>query len=223
MSLGGVAGSEPAQRGVAGSEPAERGVAGSEPAGCEPAEPGRGSAATEADRRWLREAIALSRLCPPSSSAFAVGAVVVAGDGTVLATGYSRERSPHDHAEEIALAKLDPAEPGWGGAAGSELAERGVAGSELAERGAAGSVQAEPGATIYSSLEPCRVRSSRPRPCAELIIEAGLRRVVIAWLEPPLFAAGGGAALLRAAGVTVVEIGDLAAEARAVNAGVLGE
>jgi diaminohydroxyphosphoribosylaminopyrimidine deaminase/5-amino-6-(5-phosphoribosylamino)uracil reductase len=178
-------------------------VAGSELAGCEPAEPGRGSAATEADRRWLREAIALSRLCPPSSSAFAVGAVVVAGDGTVLATGYSRERSPHDHAEEVALAKLDPAEPGWGGAAGSVLAE--------------------PGATIYSSLEPCRVRSSRPRPCAELIIEAGLRRVVIAWLEPPLFAAGGGAALLRAAGVTVVEIGDLAAEARAVNAGVLGE
>jgi diaminohydroxyphosphoribosylaminopyrimidine deaminase/5-amino-6-(5-phosphoribosylamino)uracil reductase len=193
VSLDGVAGSEPAQRGVAGSEPAERGVAGSELAGCEPAEPGRGSAATEADRRWLREAIALSRLCPPSSSAFAVGAVVVAGDGTVLATGYSRERSSHDHAEEAALAKLDPAEPG------------------LAR------------ATIYSSLEPCRVRSSRPRPCAELIIEAGLRRVVIAWLEPPLFAAGGGAALLRAAGVTVVEIGDLAAEARAVNAGVLGE
>jgi pyrimidine deaminase RibD-like protein len=168
-------------------------VAGPELAGCEPAEPGRGGAATEADRRWLCEAIALSRLSPPSSSAFAVGAIVVAGDGTVLATGYSRERGPHDHAEEAALAKLDPAELGL-------------------DR-----------VTIYSSLEPCRVRASRPRPCAELIIEAGLRRVVIAWLEPPLFAAGGGAALLRAAGVTVVEIGDLAAEARAVNAGVLGE
>jgi release factor glutamine methyltransferase len=41
--LGGVAGSEPAERGVAGSEPAERGVAGSEPAergvaGSEPAQ-----------------------------------------------------------------------------------------------------------------------------------------------------------------------------------------
>jgi diaminohydroxyphosphoribosylaminopyrimidine deaminase / 5-amino-6-(5-phosphoribosylamino)uracil reductase len=156
-------------------------------------EPGRASDATEADRRWLREAIALSRLSPPSSSAFAVGAVVVAGDGSVLATGYSREGSPHDHAEEAALAKLDRADP------------------QLA------------GATLYSSLEPCRARASRPRPCAELIIAAGLRRVVIAWLEPPVFAAGGGAGLLRAAGVTVVEIGDLAAEARAVNAAVLGE
>jgi pyrimidine deaminase RibD-like protein len=158
-----------------------------------PGEPGRGSAATEADRRWLCEAIELSRRCPPSASAFAVGAVVVAADGTVLATGYSREGSPKEHAEEAALAKL--------ARAGSGLAA----------------------ATIYSSLEPCRFRASRPRPCAELIIEAGLRRVVIAWLEPPLFAAGGGAGLLRAAGVTVVEIGDLAAEARAVNAAVLGD
>jgi diaminohydroxyphosphoribosylaminopyrimidine deaminase/5-amino-6-(5-phosphoribosylamino)uracil reductase len=117
---------------------------------------------------------------------------VVTADGTVLATGYSRETSPHDHAEEAALAKLGPAHPG------------------------------PAGATLYSSLEPCRFRASRPRPCADLIIEAGLRRVVIAWLEPPVFAAGGGAGLLRAAGTTVVEVPGLAAEARAVNAAVLG-
>jgi len=47
--------------------------------------------------------------------------------------------------------------------------------------------------------------------------------VVIAWLEPPVFAPGGGAARLREAGITVVEIPGLAAEARAVNAAVLGE
>jgi diaminohydroxyphosphoribosylaminopyrimidine deaminase / 5-amino-6-(5-phosphoribosylamino)uracil reductase len=79
-----------------------------------------------------------------------------------------------------------------------------------------------PGATLYSSLEPCRFRASRPRPCAELIIRAGLRRVVIAWLEPPVFAQGGGAELLRSSGVIVVEIPELAAEARAVNESVLG-
>ena len=156
-----------------------------------PGAPGPAGEATGADRGWLREAIALSRLCPPSATAFAVGAVVVAGDGSVLATGYSREGSSHDHAEEAALAKLDPADP------------------RLA------------GATLYSSLEPCQFRASRPRPCAELIIEAGLRRVVIAWLEPPVFAPGGGAALLRAAGITVVEVPGLAAQARAVNAGLL--
>ena len=156
-------------------------------------EPGTGAEATAADQAWLAQTIELSRRCPPSPSAFCVGAVVVAADGTVLATGYSRETGPSVHAEEAALAKIDPADP------------------RLA------------GATLYSSLEPCRVRASQPTPCAELIIAAGLRRVVIAWLEPPVFAPGGGAALLREAGITVVEVPGLAAEARAVNAAVLGE
>jgi riboflavin biosynthesis pyrimidine reductase/pyrimidine deaminase RibD-like protein len=174
-----------------GTVDAARGVGVTEPVPGHGA-PGTAGEATKADRGWLGEAIELSRRCPPSATAFAVGALVVAGDGTVLATGYSRESDPHDHAEEAALAKLDPADP------------------LLA------------GATLYSSLEPCRFRASRPRPCAELIIEAGLRRVVIAWREPPVFAPGGGAALLAEAGITVVEIADLAAQARAVNAGVLG-
>ncbi len=154
--------------------------------------PGRGSAATGADREWLREAIELSRHCPPSPSAFSVGAVIVTAGGGTIATGFSRQRDPHDHAEEGALATVDPGDPRL------------------------------PGATLYSSLEPCRFRASRPRPCAELIIAAGVRRVVIAWLEPPVFARGGGAGLLRSAGITVVELPDLAADARAVNAAVLG-
>jgi diaminohydroxyphosphoribosylaminopyrimidine deaminase/5-amino-6-(5-phosphoribosylamino)uracil reductase len=159
----------------------------------DPGAPGTGTDASAADRGWLARAIDLSRRCPPSRTAYAVGAVIVAADGAVLATGHSRETSAHDHAEEAALAKLGPAAPGLGRS------------------------------TLYSSLEPCRFRASRPRPCAELIIEAGLRRVVIAWLEPPVLAAGGGAAMLREAGVTVVEVPALAAEARAVNAAVLGE
>jgi pyrimidine deaminase RibD-like protein len=72
--------------------------------------PGCGAGVNEADRGWLGDAIALSRRCPPSMTAFAVGAVLVARDGSVLATGYSRESSPHDHAEEAALAKVDPAD-----------------------------------------------------------------------------------------------------------------
>ena len=155
-------------------------------------EPGPGAAATAADRGWLRQAIELSRRCPPSPSAFCGRR----GD---------RGRRRHGHGHRL-LAGARPARPRGGGGAG----------------------QARPGdprlagATLYSSLEPCRFRASRPRPCAELIIAAGLRRVVIAWLEPPLFAQGGGAELLRSAGVTVVEVPELAAEARAVNAAVLG-
>jgi diaminohydroxyphosphoribosylaminopyrimidine deaminase / 5-amino-6-(5-phosphoribosylamino)uracil reductase len=154
--------------------------------------PGCGPSASGADREWLREAIGLSRCCPPSPSAFSVGAVIVAADGGMLARGFSRQRDPHDHAEEGALATLDPGDPRL------------------------------PGATLYSSLEPCRFRASRPRSCAELIIAAGVRRVVIAWLEPPVFAPGGGGELLRSSGITVVEVPGLADEARAVNAAVLG-
>jgi diaminohydroxyphosphoribosylaminopyrimidine deaminase/5-amino-6-(5-phosphoribosylamino)uracil reductase len=57
------------------------------------------------DYRFLAEAIELSRRCPPSDSAFSVGAVIVGAGGAVLATGYSRESGPQDHAEEAALAK----------------------------------------------------------------------------------------------------------------------
>ncbi len=87
---------------------------------------------------------------------------------------------------------------------------------EVALRRAA-STAALAGATLYSSLEPCLLRASRPATCAEMTLGAGVRRVVIAWREPPLFVPGGGAAWLSAHGVTVVEYPELAAEARAAN------
>jgi pyrimidine deaminase RibD-like protein len=202
-------------------------------AGAPGSAPGSGPGATESDRRWLRRAIALSRCCPPSLTAFAVGAVLVAADGSELATGYSREADPHDHAEEAALAKLPAGatagsppralpEAGAGADAGAGAGPRAGADADSGAGSRAGAAPELGAATLYSSLEPCRYRVSRPRPCAELIIEAGVRRVVIAWLEPPVFAAGGGAVLLREAGVAVVEIPELAAAARAVNAAVLG-
>jgi riboflavin-specific deaminase-like protein len=140
------------------------------------------------DHRFLRWAVELSRLSPPSPTAFSVGAVVVAQDGQVLATGFSREQEEHDHAEEVALRKLSPHDP------------------RLSR------------ATIYSSLIPCGARASRPVTCVQHILAAGIPRVVYAWREPPLFTAGDGADQLRAAGVTVIEIPGLAGRAQAVNA-----
>ncbi|GAA4690633.1 dCMP deaminase [Phytohabitans rumicis] len=64
------------------------------------------TADTEPDRRWLSAAIELSRLSPPSHTRYAVGAIVVDHHGVVLATGYTGETDPHEHAEEAALAKL---------------------------------------------------------------------------------------------------------------------
>jgi len=73
-----------------------------------------------ADHRLLREAIELSRRCPPSDSAFSVGAVLVGADGAVLSTGYSRESDRRDHAEEAALAKV-AGQPGPGATIYSSL------------------------------------------------------------------------------------------------------
>jgi 5-amino-6-(5-phosphoribosylamino)uracil reductase len=140
------------------------------------------------DHRFLSWAAELSRLCPPSPSAFSVGAVIVAEDGQVLATGYSREQEEHDHAEEVALRKLGSGDP------------------RLRR------------ATVYSSLVPCGARASRPVTCVQHILEAGIPRVVYAWREPPIFTVGDGADQLRAAGVEVLEFPDLAPRARAVNA-----
>jgi pyrimidine deaminase RibD-like protein len=78
------------------------------------------------------------------------------------------------------------------------------------------------GGTLYSSLEPCSRRRSRRHTCTELILAAGIARVVFALREPPLFADCDGAELLDRAGVEVVELPALAADVRAINAHLLG-
>ena len=90
------------------------------------------------DARWMRLAVELAWLCPPSDSAYSVGAVIVAADGTELSRGFSRESDPVVHAEESALAKLGPGAPGAPDAPGDPRL---------------------PGATIYSTLEPCSLNA----------------------------------------------------------------
>ena len=58
------------------------------------------------------------------------------------------------------------------------------------------------GATAYVTLEPCAHHGETP-PCAEALIGAGLKRVVIACRDPDPRVDGGGVAALRAAGVEV--------------------
>ncbi|WP_306207947.1 dCMP deaminase [Actinoplanes sp. RD1] len=80
---------------------------------------------------------------------------------------------------------------------------------------------AGPAVTLYTSLEPCTFRRSRPRPCTDLILAAGIRRVVLALREPLLFADCHGVESLRAAGVEVVELPELAPAVRKINAHLL--
>jgi diaminohydroxyphosphoribosylaminopyrimidine deaminase / 5-amino-6-(5-phosphoribosylamino)uracil reductase len=146
------------------------------------------------DERWMRLAVELAWQCPPSPTAFSVGAVIVDAGGEEISRGFSREGGdPVVHAEESALGKLAADDP------------------RLA------------GATIYSTLEPCSQRKSRPRTCTQLIIAAGLHRVVIAWREPSLFVADcQGYELLADAGIEVAELPALAAPAAAPNRHLLG-
>jgi diaminohydroxyphosphoribosylaminopyrimidine deaminase/5-amino-6-(5-phosphoribosylamino)uracil reductase len=58
------------------------------------------------------------------------------------------------------------------------------------------------GATVYVTLEPCAHHGRTP-PCADALIQAGIRRVVVALADPDARVAGEGIARLRAAGLTV--------------------
>ena len=57
--------------------------------------------------------------------------------------------------------------------------------------------------TAYVTLEPCAHHGQTP-PCATALIEAGIRRVVIAQKDPDRRVNGQGVAMLRAAGIEVV-------------------
>jgi diaminohydroxyphosphoribosylaminopyrimidine deaminase/5-amino-6-(5-phosphoribosylamino)uracil reductase len=74
------------------------------------------------------------------------------------------------------------------------------------------------GATLYCTLEPC-THVGRTGPCAPVVADAGVARVVIAADDPNPVAAGG-SLFLRARGIDVVS-GVLADEARTMNAAFL--
>ena len=59
------------------------------------------------------------------------------------------------------------------------------------------------GATIYVTLEPCS-HHGRTGPCAEAIVETGIKKVVIATLDPNPIVSGRGVKILEDAGIEVI-------------------
>jgi len=116
-----------------------------------------------------------------------VGAVLVDQDGNIIAEGW-HERYGEGHAEVNCFA----------------AAERRMAKGESLKD-----------CTLFVSLEPCSHYGKTP-PCAKLIIEKGVGRVVVGMLDPNPLVAGKGVQMLREAGIEVI-VGVLEAECRELN------
>ncbi|WP_168464260.1 bifunctional diaminohydroxyphosphoribosylaminopyrimidine deaminase/5-amino-6-(5-phosphoribosylamino)uracil reductase RibD [Wolbachia endosymbiont of Ctenocephalides felis wCfeT] len=73
------------------------------------------------------------------------------------------------------------------------------------------------GATMYVTLEPC-CHHGVTGPCTEVIIEAGIKRVVVATTDPDSRVSGGGIKALKEAGIEIKQ-GIMQKEAEALNIG----
>ena len=95
---------------------------------------------------------------PAVDSAFCVGAVL-AKDGKVLETGYTRELPGNTHAEQCALEKY-----------------RAKHGEDVPE-----------GTILYTSMEPCSFRLSGNQPCVDRILGTPIKTVFVGVVEPSDF------------------------------------
>ncbi|GHV83352.1 riboflavin biosynthesis protein RibD [Spirochaetia bacterium] len=139
------------------------------------------------DQHCMKRALTLSRRGLGKTSPNPMVGALIAREGRILGEGWHR-RYGGKHAESEAIGAV---------AAAGETAT---------------------GATLYCTLEPCcfTAPDKHQPPCAELVIKSGVRRVVIASLDPHRRVNGAGAAMLRKAGIAV-ETGLFAAAEAEVN------
>ena len=116
-----------------------------------------------------------------------VGAVLVDADGTILAEGW-HEKYGEGHAEVNCFRHLETSK---------------YRDLEMSK------------CTLFVSLEPCSHYGKTP-PCAKLIIEKGVGRVVVGMLDPNPLVAGKGVQMLREAGIEVI-VGVMETECRELN------
>ena len=72
------------------------------------------------------------------------------------------------------------------------------------------------GATLYVNLEPCCHTDKKTPPCTKAIIQSGIKKVVVAMIDPNPKVSGMGLKELRNAGIETVS-GVMEAEAKHLN------
>lgn len=153
------------------------------------------------DEKYMHRAIQLAK-CGEASVAPnpMVGAVIVC-QGKIIGEGFHRQYGgPHAEVNAINSVKLD----------GKSLANFRDDEEVLKELR---HLMSE--ATMYVTLEPCSHWGKTP-PCCELIIEVGIKRVVVGMLDPNAKVNGEGIRRMREAGIEVVT-GVLEKECWAIN------
>ena len=141
----------------------------------------------EIEEKYMRAVLQLAgQVEPPNDSCAMVGAIVVA-DNRIAGKGY-HVREHALHAEVIALREAG---------------------------------QAAQGSTLYTNLEPCTADMQKAfnrdtESCVDVIVKSGVKRVVIAMLDPNPLVNGRGAAELEKAGIDTTT-GVLDHQARTVN------
>ena len=145
---------------------------------------------TDIDTRYMQRALSLARTAFGRTSPNPmVGAVIVGPDDEIIGEGCHR-LCGQAHAEVNAIADARRRNPD----ADSLLRQ----------------------STMYVTLEPCSHYGKTP-PCAKLIIETGIPRVIVGASDPFREVSGRGIAMLRDAGIEVIT-GVLEDECRALNA-----
>ena len=176
----------------------------------------------DVDVHFMRLAIAQANLCPRTTAAYSVGALLVQHTNAtlssstalalplterigeqyrVVATGYSRELGDKTHAEEVALLKHNNVTPTDAPHAFPPLVGR---------------------FTLYTTMEPCSERLSGRTACTTHLLVAHVQRVVVGVEEPKVFISEcQGMRMLREAGVEVRRLEGLEDECLAPNRHVL--
>lgn len=141
-----------------------------------------------ADMKFMRRAIQLARLGEEGAHPNPMVGAVIVSDKTGLIVG----EGWHRHC-------------GRGHAEVNAVADADSRGADLSC------------ATIYVTLEPCAHWGKTP-PCAQLMIDRGIRRVVVGSVDPFAKVAGRGIEMMRRAGIEVIMAPEeIAAECRAIN------